>query len=73
METKEIKFEDKLLKLEKLVAELESGETDLDNAIEKYSEAMRLAKECSDILDKNKEKVSKILTDHGLEDFTVES
>lgn len=73
MENKELKFEEKLVKLEKLVAELESGEVDLDDAIEKYSEAMKLAKECSDILDKNKEKVSKILTENGLEDFTVES
>ena len=73
MEKKEMKFEDRLVKLEKLVAELESGETDLDSAIEKYSEAMHLAKECSVILDANKEKVSKILTENGLEDFTVES
>ncbi len=72
MEKNEMKFEDKLLKLEKLVSELESGNVDLDTAIEKYSEAMKLAKDCSDTLDKNKEKVSKILTDAGLEDFTVE-
>lgn len=73
MENKELKFEDKLLKLEQLVAELESGDVDLDQAIDKYSEAMKLAKECSDTLDANKEKVSKILTENGLEDFTVES
>lgn len=73
MENKELKFEEKLVKLEELVAELENGDVDLDNAIEKYSEAMKLAKDCSDILDKNKDKVSKILTENGLEDFTVES
>ena len=73
MENKEEKFEDKLLKLEELVRFLESGEVDLDQAIEKYSEAMHLAKECSDTLDQGKEQVSKILRENGLEDFTLES
>ncbi len=73
MENKELKFEEKLTKLENLVSELESGDVDLDNAIKKYSEAMQLAKDCSDTLDKNKEKVSQILTENGLEDFTVEA
>lgn len=73
MENKEVKFEEKLMHLEKLVADLESGDTSLDQAIDKYAEAMKIVKECSDILDKTKEKVSKILTDNGLEDFTLES
>ena len=41
-------FEEALNELEKIVKELESGSVDLDNAIKKYSEAMSLAKFCSD-------------------------
>ena len=41
-------FEEALTNLEQIVKELESGNVDLDNAIKKYSEAMSLAKFCSD-------------------------
>ena len=55
-----------------IVKELESGEVPLDDAINKYTEAMKLAKECSDKLNKVSEKVNKIMTENGkLEDFTV--
>ena len=69
---KEMSFEDKIKKLETIVTELESGEVDLDNAIEKYTEAMKLSKECSDKLTEVTEKVNKILNENGkLEDFEV--
>ena len=69
---KEIKFEDKIKKLEAIVSELESGEVDLDDAISKYTEAMKLSKECSDKLSEVTEKVNKILNENGkLEDFEV--
>ncbi len=73
MEKKEEKFEEKLEKLEKMVNELESGDVDLDDAINKYTEAMKLAKECSDKLKNAEESVNKILTESGNEeDFTAE-
>jgi len=72
-EKKEIKFEDKIKKLEAIVQELESGEVDLDDAINKYTEAMKLSKECSDKLADVTEKVNKILSENGnLEDFEVQ-
>ena len=44
----------------------------LDDAINKYTEAMKLAKECSDKLNKVTDKVNKIMLENGkLEDFTV--
>ncbi len=71
--SKEIKFEEKLNELEKMVNELEKGEIDLDDAIEKYTVAMKLAKECSDKLKNAEENVNKILTENGKEeDFTAE-
>ena len=66
-------FESALIELEKIVKELESGSVDLDNAIKKYSEAMELAKFCSDKLKDATDKVNKILMDNGeLKDFKVE-
>ena len=41
-EKKEMKFEDQVRALEKIVSELESGELGLDDAIVKYTEAMKL-------------------------------
>lgn len=69
---KEIKFEDKIKELEKIVVELENGEVGLDDAIDKYTKAMKLAKECSDKLNEVSDRVNKIMLENGkLEDFTV--
>lgn len=66
-------FEDKIKLLEEIVKKLESGDVPLDEAIERYTEAMKLAKECSDKLNDVSEKVNKIMLENGkLEDFTVE-
>ncbi|MBQ4031804.1 MAG: exodeoxyribonuclease VII small subunit [Bacilli bacterium] len=66
-------FEESLVELESIVKELESGNVDLDKAIEKYSEAMKLAKTCSDKLNNATEKVNQILKENGvLEDFEIE-
>jgi len=71
--TKEEKFEEKLTKLEAIVKDLESGNIDLDDAINKYTDAMKIAKECSNKLTKAEEQVNKILTENGkLEDYTPE-
>ena len=72
MAKEEVKFEDKLNSLEKMVNELEKGDVDLDDSINKYTNAMKLAKECSDSLKSAEENVNKILTENGEEDFKVE-
>ena len=70
---KEMTFEEKLSELEKIVNELESGEIDLDSSIEKYTNAMKLVKECSEKLKNVEEQVNKIVSENGeLEDFNVE-
>ena len=70
---KEEKFEEKLNELEKMVTELEKGDIDLDEAIDKYTKAMKLPKECSLKLQTAEENVNKILTENGKEeDFKVE-
>ena len=66
-------FEESLVELENIVKELESGNVDLDKAIEKYKEAMKLAKTCSDKLNNAIEKVNQILKENRvLEDFEIE-
>lgn len=68
-----LSFEEALEKLEGIVKELEQGNTELDKAIDKYTEAMKLVKYCSDKLNTATEKVNKILTENGeLADFDVE-
>ena len=67
------KFEDKLNELEKMVKELEDGEVSLDDAIDKYTKAMKLAKDCSLKLKEAEENINKILTESGKEEyFTLE-
>lgn len=70
--SKEVKFEDQVKELEKLINELESGEVDLDESIEKYTRAMKLVKECDKKLKNIEKQVNKIVTEDGLEDFEVE-
>lgn len=73
MATKEKSFEDSLNELEQIVKDLESGNVPLDDAITKFNEAMKIAKNCNDKLNKAEESVNKILNKEGtLEDFKVE-
>lgn len=73
MTEKKIKFEDKLNALETIVKHLESGDIALEDAIDEYTKAMKLANECSNTLKSSEEKVNKILKENGkLEDFVVE-
>ena len=66
-------FEDALKELEVIVKELESGNVEIESAIDKYTEAMKLAKYCSEKLNSATEKVNKILTENKeLAQFKVE-
>lgn len=68
---KEKSFESSLMELEKIVKELESGNVELDKAIDKYTEAMKLAKVCSEKIEKATDRVNKVLNDDKLEDLKV--
>lgn len=69
---KELTFEENLVKLEEIVKKLESGETPLDEAIDKFTEAMKLAEVCDKKLKNAEEKISKIVNKNGeLEDFEI--
>lgn len=53
----EIKFEDALKKLEKIVEDLEKGELSLDEALKKYQEGIELSRVCSQRLESAKKKI----------------
>ena len=69
----ELTFEESLVKLESIVKDLENGSVALDDAINKFSEAMNLSKTCNEKLKNAEANVNKILKENGkLEDFQIE-
>lgn len=69
---KETKFEDNIKELENIINELENGNTDLEESIEKYTKAMKLVNICDKKLKDIEEQVSKIVTENGLENFNID-
>lgn len=65
----EMKFEDALKRLEKIVEELEDGNLSLDESLEKYEEGIKLSKVCAKKLEVAKKKVEILLK---AEDDSVE-
>ena len=53
----EIKFEEALKKLEKIIEELENGELSLDEALKKYQEGIELSRTCNQRLENAKKKI----------------
>lgn len=69
----EAKFEEKITELEKIINELENGEIDLDESINKYMVAMKLVKECDEKLKNIEEQVNKMVLENGeVKDFELE-
>ena len=76
----ELKFEEALKKLEKIIEDLESGQLSLDESLKKYEEGVRLAALCSKKLEVAQRKVEILLKKGGSfelkpfdEDKTLES
>jgi exodeoxyribonuclease VII small subunit len=65
----EMKFEEALKKLEKIVQDLEDGDLPLDEACEKYEEGIRLSKACAKKLEQAKKRVEILLKN---EDGSIE-
>jgi exodeoxyribonuclease VII small subunit len=70
--SKEKNFEEKMKTLEELISALENGEFGLDESIEKYTEAMKLIRECDKELKSVEDRISKIVTEDGEKDFKLE-
>lgn len=72
MEKKQ-KFEEKMKDLEAIINDLETGEIDLDESIEKYTKAMKLISECDNDLKKVEKQVSKLVSENEEKDFDIAS
>lgn len=69
-----VKFEDKIKELETIINELESGNTSLEESIDKYTKAMKLAKECDEELKMVTQKVSQlVLDDNSVTDLNIDN
>ncbi len=70
---KELSFEESLVSLEEIVKKLEVGDVPLDDAIDEFNKAMKLAKACDEKLKKAEEAITKLVKDNGeIVDFNVE-
>lgn len=58
-------FEDSMKKLEDIVTELENGNLNLDESVDKFEEGMKLAKQCNNILENAEKKITILLENNG--------
>lgn len=66
--TENMKFEDAMTRLEKIVSDLESGKCDLDESLGLFEEGVGLVKLCNSKLDAAAQKVT-LLTSDGEKGF----
>lgn len=66
---KTISFEESMKLLEGIVRELESGNLSLEQSLAKYSEGVKLAKTCRDLLQNAEELIVKMEQESGWVDF----
>ena len=59
--SKEINFEETMQELEEIVQELEKGDLNLDDSINKFEEGMKLSKSASDYLEKAEKKITVLI------------
>lgn len=62
-------FEQALEELELLVKDLENGEIELNEAVKKYNDGMKLSKHCHDLLKNAESVIVKMMKDDKLVDF----
>jgi exodeoxyribonuclease VII small subunit len=66
----EIKFEDALKKLERIIEDLEKGDLTLDEALKKYQEGVELSRVCAQRLENAKKKID-LLTKNKKGEFDL--
>lgn len=58
-------FEEQMENLEKIVAELENGNLNLDESVNKFEEGIRISKECNKILEEAEKKITILVNENG--------
>lgn len=54
-------FENTLKDLEEIIQQLEKGELNLEESIQKYEEGMKLVKNCNDFLENAEKRITKLI------------
>ena len=75
MSKEKVNFEETIKKLELIANELETGNLNLDESVEKFEEGMKLSKECTKMLDDAEKRISILIKkDDGIieADFDIE-
>lgn len=58
-------FEENIEDLEKIVAELEKGDLNLDESVSKFEQGMKISKECNKILEEAEKKITILVNQDG--------
>lgn len=58
-------FEEQMENLEKIVAELENGNLNLDESVNKFEEGIKISKECNKILEEAEKKITILVSENG--------
>lgn len=59
----EVSFEEALARLESIIELLESDEVDLDTALNRYEEGVRMARQCADRLERAQLRIQELSLD----------
>lgn len=60
-----LKFEEAMKRLEAIVADMETGQVDIEDAVAQYEDAMKLKAHCQNILDHAEQRIRKIQVDNS--------
>ena len=60
-----VDFEEGMERLEKIVAELESGELSLEDSIARYEEGMKLQRQLTDVLNQAEKRIERLVEKEG--------
>jgi exodeoxyribonuclease VII small subunit len=63
--SKNLKFEESMVKLEKIVEQMETGDLELEKSLELFEEGIRLVRLCSSKLEETKKKVEILVKKNG--------
>ena len=58
-------FEESMKKLETIVEELENGNLNLDESVQKFEDGMKIAKQCNNMLEDAEKKITILLENDG--------
>lgn len=61
MSEKDLNFEEMMVQLEKIATELESGNLNLDESVEKFEQGIKLSKKCNKYLEEAEKKITILL------------